>query len=122
MNCRRSLFWYVTLRTLAVVCRRFGTACPSRIQGSSGQRRCLTFQKSEDLNSKPDKQYLLLIPGISSTCGKLMLFYRYTEEGSILLSETVVAFHQTARSHETESSNLNIQSHWDLRSRISYVT
>jgi len=51
-----------------------------------------------------------------------MLFYRYTEEGSILLSETVVAFHQTARSHETESSNLNIQSHWDLRSRISYVT
>jgi hypothetical protein len=55
--------------------------------------RCLTFQKSEGLNSKPDKQCLLLIPGFSSKRGKVMLFYRDREEGSIRLSESLVAIH-----------------------------
>lgn len=65
---------------------------------------------------------MLLIPGISSTRVKVMLFYRDPEEGSIRLLEILVAIYQTTRSHEPECSNLNIQSHRDLRSRISCVT
>jgi hypothetical protein len=56
-----------------VVLSPFRSAAAGRSKTGMCERG-LTFQKSEGLNSKPDKQYLLWIPGISLTRGKVIFF------------------------------------------------